>query len=42
VIAATGNYGEIFERTTAEPHHLDRGLNALSTEGGLISPLTMK
>jgi general L-amino acid transport system substrate-binding protein len=42
VIAATGNYGEIFERTTGEPYHLDRGLNALWTEGGLMSPLPMK
>ena len=29
VIAATGNYGEIFQRTTGGPYHLDRGLNAL-------------
>jgi len=42
VIAATGNYGEIFQRTTGEPYHLDRGLNALWTEGGLMCPLPMK
>ena len=42
VIAATGNYGEIFQRTTGGPYHLDRGLNALWTEGGLMSPLPMK
>src|SRR5579863_5194061 len=42
VIAATGNYGEIFQRTTGEPYHLDRGLNALWTEGGLMRPLPMK
>jgi general L-amino acid transport system substrate-binding protein len=42
VIAATGNYGEIFERATGKPYHLDRGLNALWTEGGLMSPLPMK
>ncbi|HLW90841.1 MAG TPA: hypothetical protein VKS78_06015 [Roseiarcus sp.] len=42
VIAATGNYGEIFRRTTGEPYHLDRGLNALWTEGGLMRPLPMR
>jgi general L-amino acid transport system substrate-binding protein len=42
VIATTGNYGEIFQRTTGEPYHLDRGLNALWTAGGLMSPLPMK
>lgn len=42
VIAATGNYGEIFERTTGRPYHLDRGLNALWTSGGLMAPWPMK
>jgi len=42
VVAATGNYGEIFQRTTGGPYHLDRGLNALWTEGGLMRPLPMK
>jgi general L-amino acid transport system substrate-binding protein len=42
VIAATGNYGEIFQRTTGGPYHLDRGLNALWTEGGLMRPLPMR
>jgi general L-amino acid transport system substrate-binding protein len=42
VIAATGNYSEIFQRTAGEPYHLDRGLNALWTAGGLMSPLPMK
>ena len=42
VIAATGNYGEIFERTTGGPYHLDRGLNALWTKGGLVAPMPMK
>jgi general L-amino acid transport system substrate-binding protein len=42
VIAATGNYGEIFERTTGRPYHLDRGLNALWTQGGLMHGLPMK
>jgi len=42
VIAATGNYGEIFQRTTGGPYNLDRGLNALWTEGGLMRPLPMR
>ncbi len=42
VIAATGNYGEIFERTTGGPYQLERGLNALWTQGGLMVPLPMK
>lgn len=42
VIAATGNYSEIFQRTTGGPYHLDRGLNALWTAGGLMRPLPMK
>lgn len=42
VIAATGNYGEIFQRTTGGPYHLDRGLNALWTEGGLMHPMPMR
>lgn len=42
VIAATGNYGEFFERTTGRPYHLDRGLNALWTTGGLMAPWPMK
>jgi len=42
VVAATGNYGEIFERTAGGPYHLDRGLNALWTEGGLMHPLPMR
>jgi general L-amino acid transport system substrate-binding protein len=42
VIATTGNYGEIFQRTTGEPYHLDRGLNALWTNGGLMHPLPMR
>jgi general L-amino acid transport system substrate-binding protein len=42
VVAATGNYGEIFQRTTGGPYHLDRGLNALWTEGGLMRPMPMR
>src|SRR5271170_7876852 len=40
-IAATGNYGEIFERTTGHPYHLDRGMNALWTSGGIMAPWPM-
>jgi len=42
VIAVTGNYGEIFERTTGHPYQLDRGLNALWTRGGLMVATPMK
>ena len=41
-IAATGNYGEIFARTVGEPYRLERGLNALWTQGGLMAPAPMK
>ncbi len=37
-VATVGNYGEIFDRTIAEPYHLDRGLNALWSFGGLMAP----
>lgn len=42
VIAATGNYGEIYQRTIGKPYHLDRGLNALWTQGGLMSSQAMR
>ena len=42
VIAATGNYGEVFDRTVGRPLRLDRGLNALWTQGGLIAPAPMR
>ena len=42
VIANTGNYGEIFDRTLAKPYRLDRGLNALWTNGGLIHPMPLQ
>jgi len=41
VVAATGNYGEIFKRTVGEPYKLERGLNALWTQGGLMAPAPM-
>ncbi len=42
VIAATGNYGEIFERSLGRPYGLERGLNALWTQGGLMRPFPMR
>ena len=42
VIAATGNYGEIFDRTIAGPYRLERGLNGLWTQGGLMAPRPMQ
>ncbi|HTP30073.1 MAG TPA: hypothetical protein VMK12_31005 [Anaeromyxobacteraceae bacterium] len=42
VIAVVGNYGEMLQRTTGKPYRLDRGLNALWTEGGLMRPLPMR
>ena len=38
IIAATGNYGEVFEKNlgTSTALGLARGLNALWTEGGLL------
>lgn len=41
VIAATGNYGEVFDRTVGTPYRLERGLNALWTDGGLFVPPPM-
>ncbi len=42
VVASVGNYGEIYQRTVGEPYRLDRGLNALWTDGGLMAPMPMK
>jgi general L-amino acid transport system substrate-binding protein len=42
VIATVGNYGEIYERTVGKPYHLDRGVNRLWTEGGLMRPLPIR
>ncbi len=38
VIAAVGNYGEIYSRTVGKTYHLERGPNALWLGGGLMSP----
>lgn len=42
VIAADGNYGEIFDRTVGKRFRLERGLNALWTSGGLMHPMPMQ
>lgn len=42
VIAAEGNYGEIFDRTVGKRFRLERGLNALWTAGGLMHPFPVK
>jgi general L-amino acid transport system substrate-binding protein len=42
VIAGVGNYGEIFAHTVGDPYQLDRGLNRLWTQGGLMRPLPMQ
>jgi general L-amino acid transport system substrate-binding protein len=42
VIAVTGNYGEIFERTVGKTYRLERGFNALWTDGGLMYPQPMQ
>jgi general L-amino acid transport system substrate-binding protein len=44
VIAAVGNYGEIYQRTAGQdsPLRLPRGLNALWTSGGLMHPLPVR
>jgi general L-amino acid transport system substrate-binding protein len=41
-IAATGNYGENFEHTAGKPYQLERGVNALWAQGGLMAPMPMK
>jgi general L-amino acid transport system substrate-binding protein len=44
VIAAVGNYGEIYGRTVGAGSRLrlPRGLNALWTKGGLMYPLPFR
>lgn len=36
VIKHVGNYGEVYQRNIGEPFELDRGLNALWKDGGLM------
>jgi general L-amino acid transport system substrate-binding protein len=44
VVAAVGNYGEIYERTVGaqSPLQLPRGLNALWSQGGLMQALPLQ
>jgi general L-amino acid transport system substrate-binding protein len=44
VIAATGNYAEIYNRSIGPgtPTNLPRGLNALWTQGGIMAPLPLQ
>ena len=42
VLAAVGNYGEIYSRTVGKSYHLERGPNALWSGGGLLSPSPMQ
>jgi general L-amino acid transport system substrate-binding protein len=44
VIAAVGNYGEIYDRDLGDqsPLKLPRALNRLYTQGGLMYPLPLK
>jgi general L-amino acid transport system substrate-binding protein len=44
IVAAVGNYGEIYARTLGPgtPFDLPRGLNALWTQGGLMAPLPLQ
>jgi general L-amino acid transport system substrate-binding protein len=36
IVKHVGNYGEVYDRNIGKPFGLERGLNALSTDGGLI------
>ena len=36
IVKNVGNYGEIYKRNIGDPFNLDRGLNALWTDGGLL------
>lgn len=42
VISQVGNYGEIYDRNWGPPLNLDRGINNLWTNGGLIYGFPMK
>ncbi len=42
VLAAVGNYGEIYSRTVGKTYHLERGPNALWLRGGLMTPSPMQ
>lgn len=44
IVKQVGNYGESFERNlgSKSPLKLDRGMNRLYTEGGLVYPLPLQ
>mgnify|MGYP007066827173 FL=1 len=44
IVKQVGNYGESFARNLGEqsPLKLDRGMNRLYTEGGLVYPLPLQ
>ena len=42
IVKQVGNYGEIFERNVGEPLGLDRGQNALWTDGGLMYAMPIR
>ena len=42
VLAAVGNYGEIYTRTVGKNYHLERGPNELWLRGGLMAPSTLQ
>jgi len=42
IIKQVGNYGEIYDRNWGPPLNLDRGINKLWTEGGLMYGFPMK
>ncbi len=42
VVAAVGNYGQVFDQSVGKPYRLERGVNALWTKGGLMRPMPMQ
>ena len=42
VLAAVGNYAEMYSRTVGKNYHLERGPNALWLQGGLLSPSSLQ
>jgi len=36
IVKNVGNYGEVYQRNIGEPFKLDRGLNTLWSDGGLM------
>jgi general L-amino acid transport system substrate-binding protein len=42
MIEAGGNYGEIYDRTIGKPLKLPRGMNALSSAGGILASAPLR